>query len=217
MPPLYPSFTPTYHHEAYPAIDPTQPSLSCEGKVVLITGGGKGIGKAIATGFAKAHAKAIIILGRTQLSLTSTATELKEISGSRTEVLTHAVDILDIASVQQAFDASVQALGQIDILVNNAGGLFGIGSVGDVDIDEFWKAFELNVKGPLIVTQAFIKAAAHSSGLRTIINISSGGAHLPYAPMAAAYGTSKLAFTKVTVSVFSDNVAWMELTRCRST
>jgi len=42
---INPSFTKTYHHEAYPAIDPARPDLSARGKTILITGGGKGIGK----------------------------------------------------------------------------------------------------------------------------------------------------------------------------
>ena len=78
MAPLYPSFTDTYHHEQYPAIDPTQKELDCSEKVVVITGGGRGIGKAIAVAFAKAHAKGIVLMGRTRSTLETAAAEVHQ-------------------------------------------------------------------------------------------------------------------------------------------
>lgn len=211
--PLWPSFTPTYHHEQYPAIDPRQGSLDCSGKLVFITGGGRGIGKAIAVAFAQAHAKGIALLGRTVSTLQDTAVEIQKASDGKTEAFVCTADIMLRDQVQAAMDSAVQHFRRMpDVLVNNAGGLFGVGSVTDVDIDEFWKAFELNVKGPLIVAQCFLRTAKASPSPhqpRTIINLPSGGAHIPYAPMAAAYSSSKLANAKIIEYVHHENPEWL--------
>ena len=197
--PLYPSFTPTYHHDQYPAIDPTRSALDCSDKIILITGGGRGIGKAITLAFAKAHAKGIVLLGRTKTSLDEAATEIKRISPA-TRVLIQTADITNRDAVQHAVDAAIAHFGEVpDVLVNNAGGLSGMASLTDVDLEEFFRALELNIKGPLIVLQAFLRAnRTHSPDVaRTVINISSGAAHAPYYPGGAAYSTSKLATAKI--------------------
>ena len=212
MAPLYPSFTPTYHHEPYPAIDPTQPALNCSKKIVLITGGGRGIGQAIAIAFAKAAAEGIALLGRTKSTLDETAAQVKKNSGGSTDVFVMTADIMIQSQVQAAMDATIEHFGGRvpEVLVNNAGGIYGIGSLIDVDIDDFWKAYELNVKGPLTVLQTFLRANRKYAPdtPRTVINLPSGAAHLPYAPMACAYGTSKLANSKITEYVHHENPSW---------
>lgn len=208
----YPSFTPTYHHEQYPAIDPTQPALDCSKKIVLVTGAGGGIGKAIAIAFGKAHAEGIALLGRTKSTLDETAQEVKDASGGVTDAFVTTADITNQDQVQAAMDSMIDHFGDRvpDVLVNNAGGLVGIGDVIDVDIDEFMKAFDLNVRGPLTVTQVFTRACRKRSPdtPRTVINIPSGGAHLPYAPKAASYSTSKLANAKLTEYLHHENPSW---------
>lgn len=209
--PLYPSFTPTYHHDQYPTIDPTQPSLSCSGKVILITGGGTGIGKAIALAFAKANAQGIALLGRTQSTLDETADEIRRINPA-TDVFVAVADITLQPQVQAAIDATISHFHTHvpDVLINNAGGLSGRGPLIDVDLTDFWRAFDLNVKGPLTVTQAFLRANRQHSPdtFRTVINIPSGAAHLPYAPNAAAYSCSKLASAKITEYLHHENPSW---------
>ncbi|KAK5136468.1 hypothetical protein LTR08_003113 [Meristemomyces frigidus] len=208
--PLYPSFTPTYHHDQYPAIDPTNPRLDCSDKFILITGGGRGIGKAIAFAFAKAHAKGIMLIGRTHASLAVAATELKQMSPA-TEVFIRTADIMNQDEVQQAMDATIAHFGVVpDVVVNNAGGLGCIGSLTEVDLVDFYQAFELNVKGPLNVLQAFLRAnRTHSpDAARTVINLSSGAAHVPFYPGGAAYATSKLANTKIVEYLHHENPTW---------
>lgn len=60
----FPSFTKIFHHEPYDEISPSRPDLSVKGKSVIITGGGTGIGKAIAKAYAQAGASSIAIIGR---------------------------------------------------------------------------------------------------------------------------------------------------------
>ena len=211
MSPTYPSFTPTYHHDQYPAIDPTQLDLDCSGKIVLITGAGAGIGQAIAVAFAKAHAKAIVLLGRTRSTLEHVAGEVKTASNGKTVAFITTADITSQSQVQAAFDSAIDHFGTVpDVLVNNAGGLVGIGSLIDVEIDEFMKAFELNVRGPTTVAQTFLRACRkHAQETpRTVINLPSGAAHLPYAPTAASYSCSKLANAKLTEYLYHENPSW---------
>ncbi|KAK5118660.1 hypothetical protein LTR85_008125 [Meristemomyces frigidus] len=208
--PLYPSVTNTYHHDQYPAIDPNRPELDCSGKVIVITGGGRGIGKAIVLAFAKAHAKGIGLIGRTQSTLDATAAEMKELNAG-TDVFVCTADIVLPEQVGQAMNSIIEHFGGVpDVLVNNAGGLSGVGSLTDVDLDDIWSAFDINVRGPLAVTQAYLRAnKKHSPDTaRTVINISSGAAHLPYAPGLAAYSTSKLANAKIMEYLHHENPSW---------
>ena len=211
MTPRHPSFTPTYHHDVYPAIDPTSPALDCSDKIVLITGGGRGIGKAIAKGFAAAKAKGIVLLGRDATTLQTSAAEIRTLSPS-TDVFIATADIQQQDQVQKALQDVVAHFGTVpDVLVNNAGGLRGQGPIIDVDIDDFWESFELNTRGPLIVSQAFLRSArAHDAEKkgRTIINISSGAAHVPYAPGIASYSCAKAATCRIMEFLHHENPEW---------
>ena len=226
-PQLYPSFTTTYHNNQYPTINPTQPSLDCSDRIVLITGAGRGIGQAIALGFAQAHAQGIALLARTKTALDETAAEIQRIS-STTKTICVPVDITATDTVPAAIDAVVEFFGRPpDILINNAGGNAegSFASLVDVDIQAFWRTFELNVKGPLAVAQAFGRAhkkvgndgqSAPSSSsppsaaaTRTVvIGIASGGAHLPYAPTGGSYSCSKVAGAKVVEYLHHEHPEW---------
>ena len=212
MAPLYPSFTVTYHNDQYPAIDPSQPALDCSNKIIFITGGGRGIGKAIAVAFGKAHAKGIVLVGRTKWTLEESAAEVKQASGGSTDVFTTTADIIVQSQVQEAMDTAIQHFGGSvpDVLVNNAGGILGLGNIVDLEIDELMQCFDLNVKGPLTVVQTFLRAnrKLYPDTPRTVINLPSGGAHLPYAPTAAAYSCSKLANAKIMEYVHHENPSW---------
>lgn len=151
MAPTYPSYTPTHHNDQYPAIDPTKPAPDCSSKTVVITGGGRGIGKAIAIAFAQAHAKGIALLGRTESTLQEMSDAIKKISHS-TDVLLAIADIQDKKQVQNAIDTTVKHFSGVpDVLVLNAGALKGVGSLIGVDIDDFWSSFEINTRGLLVV------------------------------------------------------------------
>src|ERR1700733_6695160 len=97
-------FTPTYHHHSYPAIDPSRPELSAKGKVVLITGGGQGIGKATARAFAQANAYAVIITGRTQKTLLQTKSELEKINPVA-KIRVFVGDVVNSDAVRTIFDS----------------------------------------------------------------------------------------------------------------
>ena len=91
--------------------------ISLKDKVVIITGGGRGIGFGLSTAFAKAGAK-IVITGRTESTLVSAKEKLEAAYGC--EVLTVAADGADEAAIQNVIDKTVEKFGRIDAVVNNA-------------------------------------------------------------------------------------------------
>jgi NAD(P)-dependent dehydrogenase (short-subunit alcohol dehydrogenase family) len=196
-------FVPTYHYDTYDAISETNPDLSCEGKAVFVTGGGRGIGREVAKAFAVAGAKGIFIIGRTGKDLLSAVEEIKGLStGAPVSILYAEADITDREAVSSAFRQAIAAFGHMDILIQNAGYLDAHRPLLDSDLGDYWKTFEINVKGGLLATQQFLKQSQPGD---TIINVGSGAGHLPPIPGYSAYSASKLAFAKMIESVQLEN------------
>jgi len=104
-------------------------------------------------------------------------------------------DVTDPAVAERAVARSVQRFGGVDVLVNNAGAI-AVGSVADMDLDEWWDVLNVNVRGPLIWTRAVLPwMRARRAG--TIINVSSRGAYTQH-PYASAYCASKAALSQLT-------------------
>ena len=186
------SFTKNYHHEPYPAIDPTRPELSAKGKVIFITGGSRGIGLAIAESFAQAGAADIFISGRQQGSLERSKAKIEGAHKSHVHPLVF--DVVDTAAVEAAFAQVKKDIGPIDVVVSNAGYL-STGLLGDISPDDFWRAFEINTKGSFNVIKAVIKFAAKNA---VLISINSGVVHLPPEFITiASYAASKAATAKM--------------------
>jgi NAD(P)-dependent dehydrogenase (short-subunit alcohol dehydrogenase family) len=196
------SFTPTYHTQPYAAIDPSRPELSAKGKVVLITGGGQGIGRATARAFAQANADVIIITGRTPQTLLETKTELGKIS-PRTKVRTFIGDVTDANAVRTIFEAIKDEFGRVDVLVSNAGYLPEPVPISKQDLNDLWKAFEINTKGTFIVVQAFLGVASPNA---TLINLSTVAAHVAW-PGGQGYTSSKAATLSYLQFVQNENEA----------
>lgn len=196
----YPSFTETSHRSMYPDISPSNPILSAAGKVIIITGGGTGIGKAIATAFSEARAAVVILIGRTEAYLKATQNELSLVT---TTIVDYFVaDITDQAAVEAAFSTTFHRYGKVDVLVNNAGYLSVHTSLANSPLEDYWNGFEINVKGPIITTQAFMKIAQTGAAL---INVSSGAAHIPYIEGFSGYSAAKLAAAKIMEYVQHEN------------
>ncbi len=126
------SFTKTWHNKAYHSISPTRPELSAAGKNVLVTGGGSGIGKAIATAFSRAGAASVAILGRRENRLKVAAAA----SGHKTKVLYKVADLTIRADVETAFKDIVKEVGKISILVSNAGTIATMGLMADTNAND---------------------------------------------------------------------------------
>lgn len=156
------TFTKAFHNSVYPAIDPTSSKLSASGKTILVTGGGRGLGKAIASSFALAGARAIILLGRTASSLEDAAKELLAIKEDLV-VRTISVDVRDGESITSAVKAAREELGPIDTFISNAGD-FHYGNIADCDPKEYWNNIEINVLGAQLcasLPSAWRRSASH--------------------------------------------------------
>lgn len=189
--PPWPSPTKTWHNDTYPAIDPTRPELSLAGKTAVITGGGNGIGGAIAQSFAKAGVTRLALIGRRLEVLEDNKAKIAVIN-PQTEVLLLQGDIVNEDQIQKAFETVKSTFGEPHILVNNAGYFDGRVSALKDDVNTWYQSFEVNVKGSLHVARSFLSVAAASP---RILNISTAQAHLDakFFPGMSAYISSKIA------------------------
>ncbi|EPE08097.1 short chain dehydrogenase reductase family [Ophiostoma piceae UAMH 11346] len=201
--PGFVSFTKTWHSEPYPAIAPTRPELSAAGRNVVVTGGGTGIGKAVAIAFAQAGAASVAIIGRRIDRLQAAAAEISIAGGGQgTRVLFETADIAQRATLDSALGSITDQVGKIDIFVSNAGVLPARGSVRGYDLDEFRRGFETNVVGSINAVQAFLPLAAQHAKL---FCISSCIGHIAQLEGQFAYAVSKAAATKLFDYVAAEN------------
>jgi NAD(P)-dependent dehydrogenase (short-subunit alcohol dehydrogenase family) len=141
--------------------------VSMEGKVALVTGASKGIGKAIAHGMVDAGAK-VMLSSRKQDQLEAAAAEI----GGETAVF--AANAGDVDAGEACVAATLERFGQLDVLVNNAATNPHYGGSLDVEPSAFDKTFEVNLRGPLFWTRAAHRRAfAERPGV--ILNIASVG------------------------------------------
>src|ERR1700761_50293 len=184
----FPPYTKTIHRSSYPAIDPKKPENSATGKVVLVTGGGIGVGKSIANAFVKAGAKAVAILGRRENILNDAKADLEKAGSSK--ILSFKADVLDDAAMNAAFDSTEKEAGKIDIVVANVGYLATPAPAATADLNDWWKGFEVNIKGTLQTFRAFLAHRGDNSP--TFIAVNTGAAHAGVFPGFSSYASSKI-------------------------
>ncbi len=159
--------------------------MSLSGKVAIITGAARGIGRACAERFAREGAK-VVVADIDQARGQETAAAISE-GGS--ETLFVACDVGDSVQVSGLITASVDAFGALDVLVNSAGILHNSDFL-DVTEEDFDQVLRVNLKGPLLVGQAVARQLIDQGRGGAIVNLSSVGAVLA-APFQAAYNVSK--------------------------
>lgn len=158
-------------------------------KVVLITGGSRGLGKALAKAFADEGAR-IVIAARNPDTLEAGRREIESLGG---EVLALAADMTQPADISRVVTAAIERFGRIDVLINSAGTLGPTPrpSLLDTDPDALLETFRVNTAGPLRVTRAVLPhMLKQDEGL--VINVTSDAARGAY-PEWGAYGASKAA------------------------
>lgn len=198
------NFVPKYRNNTYPFIDPTKADLS--GKHVLITGASKGIGKAAAMSYAKAGASGIALAARSTLDGVVKAVKDAARYASRPEpkILAINLDVTDKKSVEAtANQVSQEFDGRLDILINNAGYLSSWVPIPETDPDDWWRDWEVNVKGVYLFTRYFFPLLLNSQ-LKIILNTSSIGAHT-YSLNSSAYSSTKLAVLRFTEFIHQDH------------
>jgi len=165
------------------------------GKVALVTGGTRGLGKAMARGLAEAGAS-LIVTGRKQASADEAAVELASVTGR--SCLGVACHMGDWEQIDALVERAYGELGRVDILVNNAGINPAFMPVAEITSEFFDKLYAVNVKGPMRLA-ARIAPRMGEAGGGSIVNIVTVGAY-EGGPGIGAYSSSKAAllnFTKV--------------------
>ncbi len=172
----------------------TLPSYSLAGKVALVTGSRRGLGRAMAIAFAEAGADLVIsdIVADDGL-LEATANDIREFDR---RVVVSAADVTDRADVEELFKSALEAFGRIDILVNNAGIASGVPAHHAFgEGDNFYDVYDVTVKGTCLCSAAVAPTmVAQNSGC--IINLSSMGAFLNRG--GNAYSLAKSAIIDIT-------------------
>ena len=175
-------------------------NLSLMGQVAIVTGGGTGIGKSIATEFTKAGAD-VVIAGRRDNVLQLAAEEL---SSYGRRVIPIQTDVSKRKDVEHLIERTVSELGSVDILVNNVG-ILAPGNVVDVDEADWNRVIDTNLKSMMLTSKYAVPQMIDGGG-GAIINLTSfmalrGG----YASEPVAYSASKGGVTALTTAMASEH------------
>jgi NAD(P)-dependent dehydrogenase (short-subunit alcohol dehydrogenase family) len=161
------------------------------GRVALVTGGGRGIGRGIALELAGAGAR-VAVAARTREQVEATSAE---VGGVAIEA-----DVSDRADVERMVAQAEGELGPLDVLVNNAGIALWEENAWELEPEKWWRILEVNVLGVYLCCRTVIPGMIERGGGR-IVNVASGAAYLP-GSTSTAYSASKAA-----VHRFSETLA----------
>ena len=160
------------------------------GQVAIVTGGGRGIGRAIAQALALAGAQ-VAVVARTTEQLAQTV-GLIEQAGDHALALS--LDVTDARRVQHMVQQVETELGPVDLLVNNAGMIIQPKPIVETDAEMWWRVLDVNLRGPFLCAKAVLPGMTARRRGR-IINVTSGlGAFAP--PYKSAYAISKGALNR---------------------
>ena len=172
--------------------------MELENRRALVTGAGRGIGRAIALALAREGAH-VALLARTRFDLEAVAAEA---AVPERHVLLQAADLADPAQLTAAVNGVLEAWGGVDILVNNAGVLGPIGPLHQVDVADWMRAVEVNLGGCVRCSRLVLPGMIER-GRGKIINLSGGGAVSPR-PRFSAYSASKAAVVRFTETLSAE-------------
>jgi 3-oxoacyl-[acyl-carrier protein] reductase len=162
-----------------------------EGKVALVTGGGRGIGAAVALRLAEEGADVALTYQQNEERAAEVVDQIKA-TGRRTVAVR--ADSADPAEVVAAVDRVAGELGRLDILVNNAGA-FELGPIEDLTLAQYEQTMAVNVRAPFVASQAAVR---HMSAGGRIVNIGSNVVERTVFPGFTLYATSKTALVGLT-------------------
>ncbi len=166
------------------------------GQVAVVTGGGRGLGRAFAQSLAAAGAK-VALTARTASQLNETVLLIEGTGGT---AMAFPADVTDRTAMEHVIAEVEARLGPVDILVNNAAVITPLGHDWEVDPNEWWRAMEINIRGPFLCTQLVLPQMITRRRGR-IINISSGASYAHNTnifPYGIAYCASKAALDRMT-------------------
>lgn len=196
-------FTKTFHKKPYAAISPTRPELSAAGKIIFVTGGGTGIGRAIIEGFSQAGAAQVIIIGRRKEVLDKTIGELQK-AYPETKFHGFPASVANSREIISLFATIRSTIGEPNILVTCAADQPGSWKVLEIPPERLVEVFETNVFGNLTVVREFLKGVTPESKTdKIILEVSSSAVHRCYRG-SSAYTSSKTAFGRLVQHVQGD-------------
>jgi NAD(P)-dependent dehydrogenase (short-subunit alcohol dehydrogenase family) len=166
------------------------PDLNADGKIVVITGASKGLGRAMALGFAEAGAD-VVVSSRKQEPCEELAEEIRDMGRKSLAVACH---VGDWDQCEALVHETVAEFGRIDVLVNNAGIAPVPPSLLGVTADLFDKTVAVNLRGPLRLTAL---AAEHMTSGGSVINVSSKASLQP-SPFTVVYAAAKAGLNALT-------------------
>ena len=169
----------------------SQPAQPLQNKVALVTGAGRGIGRAIALGYADAGA-AVCCAARTRHEIETVAGAINQSGGRAVAAI---CDVRDYGSVQAATEAAVAAFGGLDIVVINAGVNLALSSIAEGDPQRWAETIEVNLIGAYHCIKAALPHLRVNGG--HIITIGSGRGHRAD-PGRTAYSSSKAGLSMLT-------------------
>jgi NAD(P)-dependent dehydrogenase (short-subunit alcohol dehydrogenase family) len=162
-----------------------------EGKVAVVTGGGRGLGRAIAKRLAEAGA-AVAVAARTEAELRETVAQIEQ-GGGRAALFV--ADVTDAAGVERLVSEIQNSLGEVDILVNNAGKVTPLGPVWEASPEAWLGCVDVNLRGPFLCSRALLPGmVARKRG--KIITVASGVAFQAY-PYLSPYSVGKTAVVRL--------------------
>jgi NAD(P)-dependent dehydrogenase (short-subunit alcohol dehydrogenase family) len=176
----------------------TEPNFSLSGKIAVVTGASRGIGKSIAAGLAGAGAT-VVLTARDESALAETQ---RDLAAQGYSVSSHCIDVGNAPSIEAAFVKIGTSLGRIDILINNAGmeQLCPSLEVGEALWD---RIMGINLKGAFFCAQAAARCMEHGGAIVNICSLTSEVG----VPQAAPYGASKSGLAGLTRTLATE---WAE-------
>jgi NAD(P)-dependent dehydrogenase (short-subunit alcohol dehydrogenase family) len=169
------------------------------GRVALVTGGGRGIGRGIALGLSKYGAK-VAVTARTTEEIEQVANEIQAKGG---EAIAITADVADYADVRRVIATVTQELGTIDILVNNAAVVGPTGETSSTNPEAWLSTQLINVAGPYYAIHEVLPDMK-KQGYGRIVNISTGAAFGQGLVRASAYSVSKAALEMLTLNLAAE-------------
>ena len=166
-----------------------------DGQVALVTGAGRGFGRAIAARLAAEGAK-VALVSRSRGQLEDAAREIADAGG---QALVAPADVTDRASVAAAVQQAERELGPLSLLVNNAGVPGPFGPLWEIDPEAWWKAQAVHIKAPVLFLREVLPGMIERKGGRVVI-VSALAARMAAAYMSA-YCTGKIAQSRLVEEV----------------
>jgi NAD(P)-dependent dehydrogenase (short-subunit alcohol dehydrogenase family) len=163
------------------------------------------VGRATAISFAKAGAAGIALGARSDFeSLETEIQSAAKAAGKKVpKLLKIKLDVTSYKDVQAAAKETEEEFGKVDILINNAGYLSNFEPIGESDEDDYWRNYEINLRGVYWMTKAFLPLLLKSNE-KTIVNLSSIGAN-GLRPGASGYQVTKFALLRFTEFTMADH------------